>query len=48
MIAFNLPNWITIILMAALGYVALAAIAQVFQSRSAGLAVGASQTSGGF
>lgn len=36
LISFNLPNIITITLMAALGYAILAGISQVFLNRSGG------------
>lgn len=35
LISFNLPNIITVTLMAALGYALLAGLAQVFQNRAA-------------
>ena len=36
LISWNLPNWITVVVMAALGYVALGAIAQVVKRNGAG------------
>lgn len=35
MIAWNLPNWITVVLMAAVGYAVLTVIAQLIQRRKA-------------
>ena len=34
-ISWNLPNWFTVVIMAALGYVALGAIAQVVKRNGA-------------
>lgn len=36
MIAWNLPNWITITLMAAAGYLVLGALAQLLKRQQAG------------
>jgi hypothetical protein len=36
LISWNLPNWITVMLMGALGYVALALLAQVFKWNGSG------------
>ena len=33
-ISWNLPNWFTVVIMAALGYVALGAVAQVIKRRN--------------
>ena len=33
LISWNLPNWITVVVMAALGYAALGVVAQVIQRR---------------
>ena len=35
LISWNLPNWITVVVMAALGYAALGAIAQVVKRNGA-------------
>lgn len=35
LISFNLPNWITVVLMAALGYAVLGAVAQFIKRRGA-------------
>lgn len=40
MIAWNLPNWITIVLMAAAGYAILGVLAQLLQRQSGGMAGG--------
>jgi hypothetical protein len=37
LISWNLPNWITIVLMAAAGYAVLGVAAQVLQRRSGGM-----------
>lgn len=36
MISWNLPNWITIVIMAALGYAVLGATAQLIHRRQSG------------
>jgi hypothetical protein len=33
LLSWNLPNWITVMLMAAAGYAVLALVAQIFQKR---------------
>jgi hypothetical protein len=36
LISWNLPNWITVVLMAAVGYAILGAVAQLIKRRAAG------------
>jgi len=40
MISWNLPNWITVMLMAAAGYAVLGAVAQLLKRNGAGTAGG--------
>lgn len=47
LISWNLPNWISVVLMAAAGYFLLGLIAQVF-NKGTTTAAGQSQTTGGF
>lgn len=47
LISWNLPNWISVVLMAAAGYFLLGLIAQVF-NKSPTTAAGQAQTTGGF
>lgn len=48
LISWNLPNWISVILMAAAGYFLLGLIAQVFKQGGVGAASGAAQTTAGY
>jgi hypothetical protein len=43
LIAFNLPNWITVLLMAALGYLLLGIVAQIILMQWGGMSSGSSK-----
>jgi len=47
MITWNFPNWITVVLMVALGYAVLAIVSQLVRGRLGGKSAANSNTPGG-
>jgi hypothetical protein len=48
MISWNLPNWITVVLMAAAGYAVLGAVRQVMLHSGGGMPSGPAPSLGGY